>query len=125
MTRSRWARRITESCKAAGTYRPCFDDVIDSLADILARRDAAKAYFKKSGGDVVVVHINKSGAENTEQNPVLRLINDLDRDALAYWRDLGLTPAGLKRINDAALEAKEDEDPLTAVISKIRVVDAL
>jgi hypothetical protein len=33
------------------------------------------------------------------------MINDLNRDALAYWRDLGLTPAGLKRVNEQALKA--------------------
>ena len=125
MTRLRWARRITASCKEAGTYRPYFDDVIDTLADILARRDAAKELFKKSGGNVMVVHVNKSGAANMEQNPALRLVNDLDRDALSYWRDLGLTPAGLKRINEGAMAAQEEADPLAAALSQIRVVGAM
>jgi hypothetical protein len=29
---------------------------------------------------------------------------DLNTQALAYWRDLGLTPAGLKKLNEAALK---------------------
>ena len=32
---------------------------------------------------------------------------DLDTQALAYWRDLGLTPAGLKKINEAAMKEKK------------------
>lgn len=124
MTKLKWARRITESCKEAGTYRPYFGDVIDTLADILARRDAAQALFKKSGGNVMVVHVNKSGAANMEQNPALRLVNDLNRDALAYWRDLGLTPAGLRRINESAMARSEDADPIAEMMSKIRLVDA-
>lgn len=52
----------------------------------------------------MVRHTNKAGATNLEQNPLLRVINDLNRDALAYWRDLGLTPAGLRKINEAAMK---------------------
>lgn len=104
MTKEEWTERIIESCKAAGTYRDCFRDVIDTLASILERRDYAQYMFTTSGGNVLVSHTNKAGATNIEQNPCLRLINDLNRDALAYWRDLGLTPAGLKRINETALK---------------------
>ena len=107
MTREEWTARITESCKAAGTFRPYFGDVINTLADILARRDLALQMFEATGGNILVKHTNKAGATNIEQNPTLRMINDLNRDALAYWRDLGLTPAGLKKINDAAMKAKK------------------
>jgi len=104
--KSLWITRITANCKAAGTYRPFFDDAIDTLADILERRDRARELFEASGGNVLINHTNKAGATNIEQNPALRLINDLNRDALAYWRDLGLTPAGLKRINEAEMKHK-------------------
>lgn len=125
MTKLKWARRIRESCEQAGTYREYFDDVIDTLADILARRDKAQAWFKKSGGSILVPHTNKAGQTNIEQNPALRMVNDLNRDALAYWRDLGLTPAGLKRINDAALSGAAEVDPLANMIGKLKVVDAM
>jgi len=107
MTLNEWKSTITDSCKQAGTYRSFFDPVIDTLAGILERRDEAQETYKKSGGKVLVKHTNKGGATNIEQNPALRLINDLNRDALAYWRDLGLTPAGLRRINEKALEKKK------------------
>ena len=99
--------RITASCKLAGTYRPWFDDVIATLADILERRDLARQMFEATGGNILVKHTNKAGATNIEQNPTLRMINDLNRDALAYWRDLGLTPAGLKKIDEASMKAKK------------------
>ena len=104
--REDWAARIAAACQAAGTYRPWFDDVIATLADILAQRDAAVQLFEDSGGEVLIEHTNKAGATNLEQNPVLRLINDLNRDALCYWRDLGLTPAGLKRIDEQAMKQR-------------------
>ena len=102
-----WVERITASAVSAGTYRPYFDDVIDTLADILERRDAARAMFDESGGKIIVDHTNKAGATNIEQNPMLRMVNDLNRDALAYWRDLGLTPAGLRRIDEQSMKQRK------------------
>lgn len=104
MDRSGWFNIIKINCEQAGTYRPWFDSVISTLAAILERRDAAEDLFVLNGSRVIVEHTNKGGATNVEQNPVLRLINDLNRDALAYWRDLGLTPAGLKRVNEQAMK---------------------
>lgn len=107
MTKKKWAARITEACKEAGTYRPFFDDIICTLAEILERRDKAERTFRQSGGNMIIMHTNRAGATNLEQNPALRLINDLNRDALAYWRDLGLTPAGLKKINEDAMKRRK------------------
>lgn len=107
MTKAGWKKRITETATAAGTYRPFFDPVIDTLAGILEKRDAAQKEFEKSGSRNLVKHTNKTGATNIEQNPLLRLVNDLNRDALAYWKELGLTPAGLKKIDDKALAVKK------------------
>ena len=118
MTAKTWAKRIKEATISAGTYRDFFDPVISTLAGILERRDMAEQIFKENGCVVIVEHTNKSGATNKEQNPVLRLINDLNRDALAYWRDLGLTPAGLKRINEKALDKKKS-NPLAEVLKDL------
>lgn len=107
MTKKTWFNKIKKATEAAGTYRPYFDSVIDTLAGILERRDQTEELFTNSGGKVLVKHTNKGGATNIEQNPAIRLINDLNRDALAYWRDLGLTPSGLKKINEKSLIVKE------------------
>ena len=107
MKKPTWKKKITDACKAAGTYREFFEPVIDTLAGILEKRDDAQETFDKSGGSTLVKHTNKAGATNIEQNPALRLINDLNRDALAYWRDLGLTPAGLKRIDEGSMKPKK------------------
>lgn len=104
MTKAGWKNRITKACRDAGTYQPCFSDPIDTLAWILAQRDDVIRQFEESGGDAMVEHTNKGGATNMEQNPCIRLINDLNRDALTYWRDLGLTPKGLKAISEEAMK---------------------
>ena len=118
MTAAEWKKRITRDVKAAGTYQKYFGSVIDTLSAILARRDEAEAMFTASGAGVLVKHTNKSGATNIEQNPAIRLINDLNRDALAYWRDLGLTPAGYKRLNLEAAQTKS-QDGLEKLFGKL------
>ena len=107
MKKAAWKRRIVEACELAGTYRDYFVPVIDTLASILEKRDDAQDAFEKSGSVALIKHTNKAGASTYEQNPLIRLVNDLNRDALAYWRDLGLTPAGLKRINEDSLKPKK------------------
>ena len=118
MTKAGWKKKIKSACVDAGTYRPFFDSVIDTLAEILERRDDANEVFRKTGGNVIVMHTNKGGARNAEQNPALRLANDLNRDALAYWRDLGLTPAGLRKLN-ADVVKENNTGNLEKLLAKI------
>lgn len=120
MTKDEWINQITKASEQAGTYKECFDEVIKTLASILEKRDKAEETFQATGGNILVKHTNKSGATNIEQNPVIRLINDLNRDALAYWRDLGLTPAGLKKLNDNALKV-EKKSSFAEVLANIGI----
>lgn len=119
MTKDEWKIKIVAACEKAGTYRDFFDSVIDTLAGILEKRDEANAMFVKSGSKVIVTHTNKGGAKNIEQNPLLRLMNDLNRDALAYWRDLGLTPAGYKKLNADVVQDKGAGEGLEAILARI------
>lgn len=107
MNRTEWKRKIKKSCKAAGTYKPFFDDSIDALSVILEQRDIALEQYEESGSEPVVIHTNKFGADNLSKNPCLVMWCDLNAQALAYWRDLGLTPSGLKKINDDAMKTKK------------------
>lgn len=70
-------------------------------------RDDAQEKFEASGGSTVVKHTNKAGASNIVKNPALVVIMDCNAQALAYWRDLGLTPAGLKKIDEQALKGQK------------------
>lgn len=104
MTRKTWENRIRKWCTAAGTYKPYFAGPISTLACILERRDEAIAKFWASGGEMVIEHVNKGGGVFREKNPAYAIIRECEQDALAYWRDLGLTPAGLRKINDEAMK---------------------
>lgn len=87
-----------------GTYHESFISVIETLAAVMEQRDRAVEQYELLGGETTVSHVNKFGAVNVTKNPALVIVDDLNKTALAYWRDLGLTPAGLKRINDQAMK---------------------
>lgn len=110
MKKNTWRQRIRRACREAGTYKPCFDHMIDSLAGILETRDKARAQFEESGAEAVVEHTNKNGNTNLVKNPALSLILECESQALTFWRELGLTPAGLKRIDDKGFEEKEQKE---------------
>lgn len=110
MRRRSWKTRIKKACKAAGTYQPFFDTTIDALAGVMEMRDKAQEKFEESGGETVVTYTNKNGNENMVKNPALVVLMECNAQALSFWRELGLTPAGLKKINEEGLKVKEQAD---------------
>lgn len=107
MNRVEWRKILTKSCEDAGTYRPFFDSAIDTLSGILERRDDAEEKYIASGGNPVITHYgDRSKQPNIVKNPILVMLNDLNSQALAYWRDLGLTPSGYKKLNADLIEEK-------------------
>lgn len=118
MKKAEWVEKIRKCCDDAGTYRIFFDPVIDTLAGILEARDRAQEQFDQSKGNPVISYTNKGGATNLVKNPALVALMDLNAQALAYWRDLGLTPAGYKKLNADVVE-KNTGGGLEKLLGKI------
>lgn len=107
MKKTYWRKKIIEACNQAGTYRTFFEPVIETLAEILEKRDEVGKTYKDLGSKPIVEYTNKGGSTNRTKNPALILWDDLNKSALAYWRDLGLTPAGLKKIDESSMHHKK------------------
>ena len=118
MKAAQWRKKIIKAMKDVGTYNKSFDQAVDALAYILEKRDDAQIYYDEHGGNPIVIHTNKGGADNPDTNPALKLVINLNSQALTIWRDLGLTPAGLKKINDDAMKEK-NVSSLESVLSKL------
>lgn len=118
MNKAEWKSRIEQATQEAGTYRPFFDSVIDTLAGIMETRDNAQQKFDATGKETIVKHTNKGGATNIVKNPALVVLMDCNTQALAYWRDLGLTPAGYKRLN-AEIVKSEEKGTLEGLLEKM------
>ncbi len=118
MTKAKWKNKIKKHCEEVGTYRAPFDPVIETLAATLEERDRVYEKYVEEGSKATIDYINKFGATNTVKNPLLILWDDLNKSALAYWRDLGLTPAGLKKIDEQALKVKK-KNPLAEALKEL------
>lgn len=101
----------------AGTYEEWFDDAIDTLAGILENRDRAQEQFKALNSNPVVTHTNKGGNTNLVKNPALVIINEMNAQALAFWRELGLTPKGFQAMQKNGFKKPEAsfEDILSGI----------
>lgn len=104
MKEKAWKNRIQKACEEIGTYKPEFDPVIETLASIMEIRDEAVKKYNESGGEPVIEYTNKGGHTNLRKNPALQIINESNQEALAYWRDLGLTPSGFKKLDGTVVK---------------------
>ena len=107
MEKKEWVRNINAACKKAGTFQPQFRYVIETLAQIMEDRDKVHDQYVASGSHPTITHTNKAKETNIVKNPMLVMECELNAQALAYWRDLGLTPAGLKKLNADAVKDKQ------------------
>ena len=107
MTAEAWKRKIRSQAMAVGTYRSAFSSAVDALAKVLEQRDLVYQQFLAEGGRFVVERISDRGAVNSAKNPLLQTWMDLNAQALTYWKELGLTAAGLKKIDEEAMKPKK------------------
>ena len=102
MTATKWKNLIKRQLSALGQTEKAYDSVISTLADILEQRDAVYQEYIDTGCEPVREYTNKGGATNLTKNPLLVLWDDLNKTALAYWRELGLTPSSYKKMTGDA-----------------------
>ena len=121
MKKKAWKKRIKDACIEVGTYRESFDSVITSLAETLETRDKVRKYYEESGALPIVQHTNKSGNTNLVKNPILTMYDDLNNTALMYWRELGLTPKGLKAIDETAMKRSKPKNSLGAALRDLGI----
>ena len=103
-TEQHYRNDIIKKMKVLGVYHAEFSHVVDTLARTLYDYERTLKSFEDSGGNVVIRHTNKAGATNATKNPYYLALEGMREDILAYSRELGLTPSGLKKINEASMK---------------------
>lgn len=121
-TEKGFRNKIREDLNASGLYREEFERVIWRLAELYVRMQKTRALYRETGGDPIITSVNKAGAEYYTKNPYLQELDFLQKTALELEKELGLTPAALKKINEAAMLAVPEEDPLSAALGKLRII---
>lgn len=121
MKKKAWKNRIKRACIEVGTYRDSFDPIITSLAEILESRDQVRKYYNDSGAEPIVMRTNKGGHTNMEKNPILVIYDDLSQTAMSYWKELGLTPKGLKAIDERAMRSTKKGNTLGDALRELGI----
>ena len=98
MNRAEWKTLIEQQIKFDPDYIPSFQTTIIILSEILEERDRVHDEYEKTGANPTIMFESDRGAKNPKPNPLLKQWNELNTTALAYLRDLGITPAGLRKL---------------------------
>ena len=109
MKKRAWKSKIKSACKEAGTYKPYFEYVINTLAEVLEKRDEAMDMYNMDADEKIIIKVTNKNGTAKVKNPLIAIWEDLNKLALNYWRDLGLTPAGLKKLNEEAFMQSEEK----------------
>ena len=118
MQKSTWKLKITKACKDAGTYQPCFNHVIDTLAEILEKRDYAMWCFEVDDDETMVIETSRNGKI---KNPLIATWEDMNKLALQYWKELGLTPVQLRKINEETFTKTKEEKNGNSLMELLRM----
>lgn len=111
-------RLIVERMKALGVYKPQYDALIGRTARLYVKLDELEKEYEKSGRSRFVEYTNKAGATNLVPNPHIRAIEDAYAELLVHERELGLTPAAMRKLGEASAAAPK-KSPLEAAIEKL------
>ncbi len=119
MSKTKWKNLIIKQLTALGLQNDAYESTVESLAAILEQRDKTFKEFRQNGGKSVIEYTNKGGSTNMTKNPLLVLWDDLNKTALAYWRELGLTPSSYKKLTGTGAKQEESRKGLAAALASI------
>lgn len=106
-------RRIIDSMEAVGTYKPEYLPTISRLAKMRKQyENLAKVYAK-------MVKEHPAELQGYHKPVVITTMESLRRDILAYERDLGLTPAALRRMDAVDLTAGSRASPTERLLQSL------
>ena len=119
MSKTKWKNLIIKQLTALGLQNDAYESTVESLAAILEQRDKTFEEFQQNGGKSVIEYTNKGGSTNMTKNPLLILWDDLNKTALAYWRELGLTPSSYKKLTGTGAKQEESKKGLAAALASL------
>jgi len=98
MKKSDYKKRIKEQINFDSEFIPNFETTISILCEILEERDRVYKLYQEQGQTPVIDYTTDRKSTNPKINPLLDTWNKLNNTALTYLDKLGLTPAGLRKL---------------------------
>lgn len=110
-------RLIRDRMTALGIYKPQYAALIERTAKLYLKLEELEAEYAKSGAGRFVEYTNKAGATNLVANPYIRAIEEAYAELIVHERELGLTPAALRKI--ATAEEAPSKSKLALALEKL------
>jgi hypothetical protein len=111
-------KQVNEDMETVGTYRPQFDRTVRTYAEMSYDYKLLMRQFEESNDQFIDEYTNKSGATNAMTTAIYSEIKTIRKEMVTYESILGLTPAGLKRINKEMDQTKKSSS-LAKALSKL------
>jgi hypothetical protein len=115
----KFIKQVVEDMKNVGTYRPQFDRTIRTYAEMSYDYKILMRQFEDSKDQFIEEYTNKSGATNAMTTSLYSEIKMIRKEMVNYESILGLTPAGLKKINNEMDQSKKKSSSLAKALSKL------
>lgn len=107
-----------EDMKKLGTYKQEFSPAITRYAEMRLQFEILMEQWYASGCKITEKYTNKSGATNNRKTALYQAIETLRREITDLENIFGLTPAGLKKINNKGLGNKKTS-PLAEALKNL------
>ena len=114
----RYRRLIKERMTALGVYKPQYMALIERTAKLYVMLAKLEKEYEKSDMEPYIEYTNKAGHTNLIPNPMIKSIEDAYAELMLHERELGLTPAAMRKMG-AAAEAPKEKSPLEAALEKL------
>ncbi|PHV71903.1 terminase [Sporanaerobium hydrogeniformans] len=112
-------KKTIANMKEISTYKPQFDSTISLYAETKYQYDLLMRQFYESGCKVTEEYTNKAGFTNIRKTAIYLALETLRRDIINHENILGLTPVGLRKINESEMKGKKKKSKLIEALKSI------
>lgn len=106
--------KVRQAMESLGVYKKEFDPVISIYCELMEQYQKLTEKYENSGYE-----FSETTASGSKKAPIVTTLESLRKDILAYSSQLGLTPAGLKKLKEDLSDGRND-DPLATALREMR-----
>ena len=113
-------KKTITNMQVIGTFRPQFETNIRTYSEMRFELELMTREFYRNKRKRTEEYTNKSGAKNIRKTAEYLALEKLRDDVNKRENELGLTPSGLKKINDEMKNNNKKKSKLSAALDKTR-----
>lgn len=110
--------QTVKDMQTVGTYKVEFSPAITRYAEMRVQYDLQMSQWYSDGCRITEQYTNKAGATNVRKTALYQSLENLRKELIDLENIFGLTPVGLRKIKNKAMEQKK-ESPLAKALSKL------